>query len=46
MAVEGYANLSDQRNEFDYQGPVRLWKKAGFAEVARENGQVVMRKDL
>jgi GNAT superfamily N-acetyltransferase len=45
-AVEGYAILSDQRNEFDYQGPIRLWQKAGFAEVARENGQVVMRKVL
>ncbi len=45
-AVEGYAALSDQRNEFDYQGPYRLYKKAGFAEAARENGQVVMRKSL
>ena len=45
-AVEGYAILSDQRNEFEYQGPIRLWQKAGFAEVARENGQVVMRKVL
>lgn len=45
-AVEGYAILSDQRNEFDYQGPIRLWSKAGFAEVVRENGQVVMRKVL
>ncbi|MCR5458759.1 MAG: GNAT family N-acetyltransferase [Acetatifactor sp.] len=45
-AVEGYAILSDQRNEFEYQGPIRLWSKAGFAEVVRENGQVVMRKVL
>ena len=29
--VEGYANLSDQWNEFDYQGPYRLYQKAGFA---------------
>ena len=45
-AVEGYANLSDQWNAFDYQGPYRLYQKAGFAEVAREKGQAVMRKVL
>ena len=45
-AVEGYAMLSDKRNDFDYQGPVRLYEKAGFKEAARENGQVVMRKVL
>ena len=46
IAVEGYAKLSDERDDFDYQGPVRLYQKAGFTEVARENGQVVMRKVL
>ena len=46
IAVEGYANLSDMRNDFDYQGPIRLYEKAGFVEVARENGQVIMRKML
>ena len=46
VAVEGYANLSDVRNDFDYQGPIRLYQKAGFVEAARENGQVVMRKIL
>ena len=45
-AVEGYAKLSDKRNDFDYQGPVRLYQKAGFVEVTRENGQIVMRKTL
>ena len=46
VAVEGYAALSDKRNDFDYQGPVQLYQKAGFTEVARENGQVIMRKVL
>ena len=46
VAVEGYASLSDERNDYDYQGPVRLYQKAGFTEVARENGQVIMRKVL
>ena len=45
-AVEGYANLADQWNAFDYQGPYRLYQKAGFAEAAREKGQAVMRKVL
>lgn len=46
VAVEGYAKLYDSPNDFDYQGPVRLYEKAGFIEVARENGQVIMRKIL
>lgn len=46
VAVEGYAKVSDKRDVFDYQGPVRLYQKAGFVEVARENGQIVMRKVL
>ena len=45
-AVEGYAKITDKRDDFDYQGPVRLYQKAGFAEVARDNGQIVMRKVL
>ena len=45
-AVEGYAKITDKRDDFDYQGPVRLYQKAGFAEVARDNGQIVMRKIL
>lgn len=46
VAVEGYANISDKRNDFDFQGPVRLYQKAGFTEVARTNGQIIMRKML
>ncbi len=46
VAVEGYANLSDQRNDFEYQGPYGLYEKAGFTEIAREKGQAVMRKVL
>ena len=45
-AVEGYALLLDKPNDFDYQGPYHLYQKAGFAEVANENGQVIMRKLL
>ncbi|MBR4781358.1 MAG: GNAT family N-acetyltransferase [Lachnospiraceae bacterium] len=46
VAVEGYAKLSDKQNEFDYQGPLHLYQKAGFIEVMRKDGQIVMRKEL
>ena len=45
-AVEGYARVSEERNDFDYQGPLRLYQKAGFVEAAREGKQVIMRKAL
>lgn len=45
-AVEGYPKLSEQRDDFDFQGPVQLYKKAGFIEVVRENEQIIMRKIL
>ena len=46
VAVEGYPRLSYERNDFDFQGPYRLYQKAGFIEAAREKGQAVMRKVL
>ena len=46
VAVEGYANISDKRNDFDFQGPVRLYKKAGFVEIMRADGKAIMRKLL
>ena len=45
-AVEGYAKLSENRDDYDFQGPIQLYRKAGFVEVARENGQAIMRKIL
>ena len=32
--------------ECRYQGPLRLYQKAGFVEAVREENQVVMRKVL
>ena len=46
VAVEGYPKLSENRDNFDFQGPVQLYNKAGFVEVRRENGQAIMRKML
>ncbi|MBP3610233.1 MAG: GNAT family N-acetyltransferase [Lachnospiraceae bacterium] len=43
-AVEGYARIREQREEYDFTGPVRLFEKAGFMEAARDGEQVVMRK--
>jgi GNAT superfamily N-acetyltransferase len=45
-AVEGYPRFHENREPFDYNGPVRLYEKAGFIEVARHDGRVVMRKEL
>lgn len=45
-AVEGYAKIYEGRNDYDYQGPVRLYQKSGFQEVARQDGQIIMRKVL
>lgn len=44
IAVEGYAQVKNQRDEFDFTGPVRLFGKAGFTEVTRQDGQIIMRK--
>ena len=46
VAVEGYATVSDKRNDYDYQGPMEMYRKVGFSEVMRENGQVIMRRIL
>ncbi|MDR1821705.1 MAG: GNAT family N-acetyltransferase [Oscillospiraceae bacterium] len=45
-AVEGYARLQKERADYDYNGPVRLYEKAGFVEAQRQNGRVLMRKYL
>ena len=44
--VEGYSKVSDIRSDYDYQGPADLYRKAGFSEVMRENGQVIMRRTI
>lgn len=43
VAVEGYANLDIQ---YDFNGPIQLYEKAGFSQIARQGDQVVMRKIL
>lgn len=45
-AVDGYPRLHDQREAFDFNGPVRLYEKAGFVEVARHGNVTIIRKEL
>ena len=45
-AVEGYPKIQKDREPYDFNGPLRLFEKAGFVETAREGDLVVMSKDL
>ncbi len=45
-AVEGYPRIQKDREPYDFNGPLRLFEKTGFAEIARQGDIVVMSKDL
>jgi len=46
VAVEGYAKISSARDDYDYNGPIRLYEKEGFSEIERHDGQIIMLKIL
>ncbi|HBN83729.1 MAG TPA: hypothetical protein DDZ89_07770 [Clostridiales bacterium] len=46
IAMEGFPVVRDERFEWDYHGPVRLYEKTGFTKVAETEKNVVMRKEL
>ncbi|MDR2957202.1 MAG: GNAT family N-acetyltransferase [Coriobacteriales bacterium] len=46
LAIEGFPTIRDERFEWDYTGPVRLYEKTGFKAVAEKDGYIVMRKEL
>ncbi|MDR3084926.1 MAG: GNAT family N-acetyltransferase [Christensenellaceae bacterium] len=46
LAVEGYPQIVSERDPFDMFGPVRLFEKAGFREVARSGQTMLMRREL
>ncbi len=46
VAVVGFPVMRDERFEWDNQGPVRLYEKAGFSIVSEKDGKAVMRKEL
>lgn len=45
-AVEGYAVIRESRDDYDFQGAAELYAKAGFTEAARQDGRIIMRKNL
>jgi GNAT superfamily N-acetyltransferase len=45
-AIEGYARFHETRFPFDYTGPIRLYEKLGFVQVAKYGKVAVMRKEL
>jgi len=45
-AVEGYPRIQKHHEPYDFNGPIRLFEKAGFVETAREGDIVVMSKNL
>ena len=46
VAVVGFPVMRDERYEWDNQGPVRLYEKAGFTKVSEKDGTAIMRKGL
>jgi len=46
IAVEGFPQKRDERYEWDFKGPIRLYEKAGFVKLEDDDGRVVMRKEL
>lgn len=45
-AVEGYPQLRNQRETFDFIGPSRLYEKVGFIKVAEKSNVAIMRKKI
>jgi len=46
IAVEGFPRKRDERYEWDFTGPVKLYEKAGFVKVSEQDKNVIMRKPL
>lgn len=45
-AIEGFPAVREERYEWDYAGPVRLYEKLGFVRAAERADFVIMRKEL
>ena len=46
VAVEGFPQVHSERFEWDYTGPVSLFEKAGFTAITKQDGSIIMRKEL
>ncbi|MDU2243831.1 MAG: GNAT family N-acetyltransferase, partial [Paenibacillus sp.] len=44
--IEGYPQLRNQRETFDFVGPARLFEKVGFVKVAEQDNIAIMRTVL
>ena len=44
--VEGFPRLLSERDNWDFTGPVRLYEKAGFTSIKRQDGSIFMRREL
>ena len=46
VAVEGFPQIHTERFEWDYTGPVSLFEKAGFTAITKQDGSIIIRKEL
>lgn len=46
IAIEGFPRIRDERYEWDFSGPARLYEKFGFIKVAEQGNVAIMRKEL
>ena len=46
VAVEGFPQIHTERFEWDYTGPVSLFEKAGFTAITKQDGSIIMRKEI
>jgi GNAT superfamily N-acetyltransferase len=46
IALEGYPQVQEKRETFDFVGPVRLYEKLGFTREAQQDNVILMRKVL
>ena len=46
IAVVSFPEMRTERYEWDTQGPVRLYEKAGFTKASEKDGKAVMRMEL
>jgi len=46
LAVVGFPVIREERYEWDNRGLVRLYEKAGFTNLAEQEGYIIMRKEL
>lgn len=46
IAIEAFPQVHKERFQWDYTGPARLYENAGFTAITKQDGKVIMRKEL